>query len=58
MLANTNIEVAVCETDYADTRGKQVLMDAGWNIEIRSTKTLIHGNDYIEIDGKKVDSGY
>jgi dCMP deaminase len=34
MIANTGIEVVICETTYADTRGLQVLIEKGCYIEI------------------------
>lgn len=34
MIANTNIEVVICLTDYADQRGKIVLLDRGITLEI------------------------
>lgn len=34
MLANTNIEVVICESDYADKRGLEILKDQGCYIEI------------------------
>lgn len=34
LIANTNIEVVICETDYADKRGIEVLNERGCYIEI------------------------
>lgn len=34
MIANTDIAVVICETDYADKRGHQVLFDRGCYLEI------------------------
>jgi dCMP deaminase len=34
MIANTDIRHVICETSYADTRGLQVLMDAGCRVEV------------------------
>ena len=35
MIANTNIEMVVCETDYADKRGLMVLLDRGCTVEVK-----------------------
>ena len=34
LIANTNIEVVICETYYADTRGIAVLLERGCSLEV------------------------